>query len=160
VRSRGIGGAAQRGRLVRASRLAVGSIDLGAPLVSLGAPDDSSPVAADGIIGLELLERMTLSTDVRGNRLWARRNARPARPERYGLSGLWCDERQGKLVAVDVSPLSPAAEAGLRVGDELVGLSLGGLIAKLAGAPGKTVALSVRRDGETRLVSLTLREFL
>lgn len=160
VQSRGIGGAAERGRLVRASRLSIGSIDLGAPLVSLGPPGESSPVFADGIIGLELLERMTLSTDVRGNRLWARRNARPARPERYGLSGLWCAEREGKLVAVDVSPLSPAAEAGLQIGDELVGLSLPRLIVLLAGRPGQTVALSVRRNGETRPASLTLREFL
>ncbi|MEA3053205.1 MAG: hypothetical protein QOG72_2108 [Sphingomonadales bacterium] len=160
VRSGGIGGAAERGRLVRASRLSLGSIDLGAPLVSLAPPGGSAPFLADGIIGLELIERLTLSTDVRGNRLWARRNGRAPRPERYGLSGLWVEEKGDRLVVADLSPLSPASEAGLKVGDEILGVSLGQWIAQVARSPGAVVPVSYRRGGEPLHTRLTLRAFL
>jgi serine protease Do len=161
-RSSGIGGDAQRGRLVRGSALTLGDIAFERPLVALSNPSGPSRIAswADGIIGLELIERLTLSTDVRRGRLWARRNARPPSPERYGLSGLWVEERGGNVVVEEVSPQSPAADAGLRVGDEIVGIPLRAFIGRLGGKPGESIPVTVRRGGETISTAIVLRAFL
>jgi hypothetical protein len=161
-RSSGIGGDAQRGRLVRGAALTIGDIAFDRPLVALSNPSGPSRIAswADGIIGLELIELLTLSTDVRRGRLWARRNARAPGPERYGLSGLWVEERGGKVVVEEVSPHSPAAEAGLRVGDEIVGVPMRAFIGRLGGKPGESIPVTVRRGAETISTAIVLRDFL
>lgn len=160
-RSRGIGGAGARTRLVRANRFQIADVAFERPLVTLTEPS-LSPHArdADGIIGLELLQRLTLSTDARRRKLWIQRNARPAPPERYPLSGLWVEARGDTLVVADVGPASPAATAGIREGDEIVGLDLATFLSRTAGVPGTAVPLRVRRAGQEREVTLNLRRFL
>jgi hypothetical protein len=159
VQKGGIGGLAEPGRLVRAGNVSLGGIAFDRPLVSLSKEANRHPLA-DGVIGLELLELLTLSTDVKGNRLWVKRNRRARRPERYGMSGLWLEERGGKVVVANVSPASPAADAGLAIGDELVGRPLGWFVARLAGKPGAEIHLRVRRGGAERDTKLILRPFI
>ncbi|PSJ39697.1 pepsin/retropepsin-like aspartic protease family protein [Allosphingosinicella deserti] len=155
----GIGGKSSRGRLVRASRVELGSIGFDRPLVSL-SQDNHHRGRVDGLIGLELFERLTLSTDVAKNRLWAKPNGRPARPERHGLSGLWLDDRGGRIVVAEVSPASLAAEAGLREGDEILGGTLRQWIGHLAGKPGDRIEFALRRKGVETKAVLMLRAFL
>jgi S1-C subfamily serine protease len=76
------------------------------------------------------------------------------------MSGLWLEERAGKVTVADVSPLSPAAEAALAEGDELVEASIAVALRKLAGKPGTRVPLRVRRGGSERDVALTLRPYI
>ncbi len=65
----------------------------------------------------------------------------------------------------EVMPGSPAAAAGIRAGDVLVALD-GAPIADLRGysaalkaqQPGDTVELTVRRDGEEKVLTATLAE--
>jgi serine protease Do len=159
IQQGGIGGLAKPGRMVRAGKVTLGNIAFERPLVTLSQEVRGHPLA-DGIIGLGLLELMTLSTDVKGDRLWVKRNNRKPQPERFGMSGLWLEERGGTVKVADVSPLSPAAEAGLAVGDELVGVPLNLAILKLAGKPGTRVPLRVRRGGTERDVALTLRPYI
>jgi serine protease Do len=160
-RHEGIGGQTSLGRLVRAGRLKMGPFVFERPLVSLSNPSGvRQGEIADGLIGLELLERLNLSTDVKGRRLWAAANARPAWRERYGLSGLWVEERGGKTVVAQVSPQSPAAAAGIREGDEIVGVTMRDFIAKLAGPPGRRIPVTLGRGGATVSAEIVLREFL
>lgn len=156
----GVGGVGAANRLVRGPALRIGSTAFERPLVSLTDPEARDSLPNDGLLGLGLIERLNWSTDVRAGRVWAKPSGLPARPERYGLSGLWVNEERGALVVAVVSPRSPAADAGLRVGDEIPGLRLPQLIARLAGRPGQSVEIDYRRGGETRRVRLTLREFL
>jgi hypothetical protein len=156
----GFGGEGPRTRLVRGGELAIGHIRFERPLITLHDPDARERSDADGILGIGLLELMNLSTDVRGGRLWTKRNSRPPRPERYGMSGLWTDERGDRLVVVTVSPQSPAAEAGLQAGDEIHGVSLREWIRRLGGRPGDVVEIDYHRDGQPRTTRLTLRPFL
>ncbi|TFI56785.1 hypothetical protein E2493_18300 [Sphingomonas parva] len=155
----GIGGSAGLARLVRGSRLQLGPIAFDRPLVMLSDPKGQD-MESDGILGLGLIERMNLSTDVRGGKLWAMRNGRPARPERYGLTGLWLEERKDGLEVVAASPQSPAVEAGLRLGDAIIGVSLDEWIRKVARRPGTVVDFAFRRDGIEQAGRLTLRAFL
>jgi len=160
-RGRGIGGEGARGRYVRAGTLRIGAFAFERPLVFLTDPaSDEGSHLADGIIGLSYLELLNLSTDVRRRRLWAQPSGLPQRPERYGMSGLWLEERRGALEIVDLSPLSPAAEAGLQRGDQVLGLTLAEFVRRAGGRPGDSIELRYRRGGETRTTRLTLREFL
>jgi hypothetical protein len=159
ARRRGIGGVGAPTRLVRAGALRLGDMTFERPLVSLTDPDTRDH-AQDGLLGLPLIGLMNLSTDLSAGRLWARRNARPPEPERYGLAGLWVEEGQGGLVVTQLSPQSPAAEAGLAVGDVIVGMPLAGFVRRLAGAPGDRVSFDYRRGAQARTARLTLRAFL
>jgi Aspartyl protease len=157
---RGIGGSAGLGRVVRVPRIGVGGIGFERGLVTLTDPDTAQRLDADGLLGLELLQLMNLSSDVREGRLWARRNARRPAPERYGLTGMWLGEQRGRLVVVALSPGSPAAEAGLALGDEILGVTLQQWIARVSGRPGTSVPFRAGRGGEERSGTLVLREFL
>ena len=159
-RSAGFGGEGARTRLVRGREFALGNIRIERPLITLTDPETRDTGESDGILGLGLLELMNLSTDIRGGRLWARRNARSPRLERYAMTGLWAEERGDRLVLVAVSPLSPAAEAGLQVGDEIRGVPLREWIRPLGGRPGDAVEINYHRAGEPKTTRLTLRAFL
>lgn len=159
IRVGGIGGAGSRGRLVRGREVRLGHIRFERPLISLvqgGHRGDD----ADGLIGIQLLQQMNIGTDMRARQLLAMRNRRAAPPERYGMSGMWIDERGDRLVVSDVSPQSPAAEAGLRVEDEIVGEQLRPLLARLGGRPGDVVPINYRRGGTSSTAQLTLRPYL
>ena len=160
VRPGGIGGEGERARLLRVGEVRVGSMLFPRALVVADNPGTADTHRSDGLIGLPLLQRMNLSTDLRRSRLWARANNLPPPPERYGLSGLWVDAARDGVTVVEVSPASPAADAGLRIGDSIPGVSVNDFVGRLSGRPGDTVDIAYRRDGETRRTRLTLRAFL
>ena len=160
-RIRGIGGDGGRARLVRGGALSLGGIRFERPIVWLTDPAERRTIEADGLLGIGLIQRLNLSTDVRSRRLWAKRNAQPPRPERYGMSGLWLAERGGGLIIEIVGTGSPAAAAGLREGDRIEGRgSLGDWIERLGGRPGETIEIPYSRDGASRTATVTLREYL
>ncbi|MEA3036498.1 MAG: hypothetical protein QOH04_2270 [Sphingomonadales bacterium] len=160
IQHSGIGGRGAHGRLVRVPEVRLGTITFERPLISLSDPEAPSVGGADGLLGLGLIQRLNLSSDVKGGRLWAQRNSRPAAPEHYGLSGLWVDAKDGRLVVTDVSPLSPAAAAGLQVGDEIPGVALRDWVRKLAGMPGEVIEVAYERGGKPATARLTLRPYL
>jgi len=160
VRAFGIGGAGARGRLVRGGTLRIGDFAFERPLVTLNDPGSTRESFADGIIGLPYIELLNLSTDVRRHKLWAQPSGRPQRPERYRLSGLWVEPHGELLEISDVGRGSPGAEAGLRRGDEIVGLKLPDFVRLADGPAGESFELRYRRGGETRTARLTLRAYL
>lgn len=160
VRPGGIGGEGVRGRVMRVGEVGIGNLRFPNMLAVIENPRAASTHSGDGLIGLPLLQRMNLSTDVRRGRLWARINALPPPGERYGLSGLWVEPGRDGLAVVEVSPGSPAADAGLQVGDAIPGVALDVFVAGLSGRPGDSVEISYRRGNETRRTRLVLRAFL
>ena len=158
-RRRGIGGDGGAARLVRAGSASLGGISFERPLISLTDPAASRTFDGDGLVGIRLIERMNLSTDIAGRRLWAKRNARPLRPERYGMSGLWLATSGDGLVIEEIGTGSPAAAAGLRRGDRIEG-ELAEWIRRLGGRPGEAIEIPYRRGGEARSATVTLRESL
>ena len=160
VRAFGIGGAGARGRMVRGRMLRIGDFAFERPLVTLNDPASTHESFADGIIGLPFIELLNLSTDVRRHKLWAQPSGRPQRPEHYRLSGLWVDPHGNELEIKDVGRGSPAAEAGLQRGDEIVGLTLPEFVRRADGPAGESFELRYRRGGETRTARLTLRAYL
>jgi carboxyl-terminal processing protease len=83
---------------------------------------------------------------------------------RYSGVGLWLGRAPGGSVEVtSVLPDSPAAAAGLKVGDALLdvagdpvdGLPVADIVRRMHGEPGTTVAISVRRAGAVETLHLT-----
>jgi predicted aspartyl protease len=116
-----------------------------------GSPD------VDGIIGGEILRRFTVWVDYPGKRVLLRPNGSFGEPFEYDMSGLLieaADPTFQRIVIRNVLEGSPAAEAGVRVGDELVsidgeraGASTLEQIRRRLTTPGQAIALTLLRDG-------------
>ncbi|RZM34206.1 MAG: hypothetical protein EOP67_18315 [Sphingomonas sp.] len=160
VRPRGIGGQAGIARIVRAAGFTFGDSPFDRPLVMLRGESDTRP-RVNGIIGLQVLRQFNLSTDVRARALWVKRHTTAdASEERYGLSGLWIDRDGERMTVAAVGTGSPAAGAGVRTGDRIVGEPFPAVIRKISGAPGTSVTLSVERGGVISDRAFVLKPFL
>jgi carboxyl-terminal processing protease len=81
---------------------------------------------------------------------------------RYSGVGLWLGRFGQAVSVVSVAPGSPAAEAGIAVGDEITevagasvaGRDVGAVVSMMRGEAGTPVRLVVRRGGSTRVVEL------
>jgi hypothetical protein len=146
-------------RVYRSVRpLEVGGLIVERPLIRV---HDAPAFTDDGIIGLPIMQRLDMATEVGAGRLWTRPNGRPAEPETYNMSGLWIDRDGQQLVAGRIGKGSPAEQAGIVRGDRIGGLPFGPLIARLNGSAGSQVTLQVSRGGAAaRDVSLTLADYL
>jgi len=151
-------GAGTRSRIMRADRFKVGPFVFEKMLVTLNQPGSLSGDQA-GIMGLEALQLLDLTTDVSHATLWARPNGRPTPRRSYPLSGLWIDDVKGRVTVSDVGIGSPAAAAGVHVGDVLAGGDLRTLIRTINGPAGKQVALRIDRGGAQQDVRYTLTDY-
>ncbi|MBC3941749.1 aspartyl protease family protein [Sphingomonas albertensis] len=160
VRPRGIGGQAGIARIVRAAGFTFGGAQFDRPLVMLRGDGDMRP-RINGIIGLQILRQFNLSTDVRARALWVKRHTTAdASEERYGMSGLWIDRKGESMTVAAVGTGSPAAAAGVKIGDRIVGEPFPAVIRKISGAPGTPVTLSVERGGIASDRTFVLKPFL
>ena len=153
-RPNGIGGHGSVGRIVRAGKLALGGATAERPLIKLLG--DTIGGEVDGILGLSFIRRFNLSIDSRARRLWVKPSQQPLVPERYGLSRLWLTRDGAQIVVAVVGTGSPAAAAGLKVGDRIAG-EWNATLRAINGPPGHVVTL--RRDGGSS-VTFTLAAYL
>jgi len=121
-----------------------------------------------GNLGAELWRRFVVTLDTAAGMLHLEPRAALAQPFMAPCAGLVAPLRQGRCVVVDVVPGSPAAEAGVRLGDEVLALDgealagdAGRLRRALRGTPGSTLRLRLgaASDGE-REATLGLRELV
>jgi hypothetical protein len=163
ARPSGIGGAAGIARVVRANSLDFAGTRTARPLVTLRAVGDGIASGQNGIIGLGLLRRFNLSTDTKTRDLWLKEHRSAATvQERYGMSGLWLDrggDDRWKVAAVGTG--SPAAAAGIAVGDVVAAADGSDVLRQIGGRPGATAQLTVSRgSAPARPVALTLTPYL
>lgn len=158
VQSRGLGKGRVPGRLVRAGKLQIGAFAHDAPLVGLDKPGQASREGV-GTIGMGALRMLNLTTQVSSRVLWAAESGLPRARQRYAMSGLWLDGEGTQVTIADVGTGSPAAAAGLKVGDTVIG-EIGALIRQISGPEGTQVPLTVEQGGKRRDVVLTLTPYL
>jgi hypothetical protein len=121
-----------------------------------------------GNVGNQILANFTLDFDYAHSRIWF--EAAPEHPlPPFGRAGVTAvKERPEAFTVVAVAANTPAAEAGLQKDDEIVAVD-GAPAAQLSGwdfrravrrPPGSTLVLSVLRAGQSRTITVTLRELL
>lgn len=153
-----LGRSAEPARLVRLSRLTVGEHAYENVLIGLNAGDT---IGGETILGLPIVRTLDLSIARSDNSIWIRRNGLDVTEPHYGLSGLWLDEVSGRTRVSVVGTGSPAAAAGVRAGDEVLGMaSFQTALAALRGEAGTSVDLTLRRGGETVQTRFVLAAYL
>ncbi|MES2443728.1 MAG: aspartyl protease family protein [Pseudomonadota bacterium] len=160
LQARGLGKNTVPGRLIKLDRLKIGPFVFEDPLVRLDKPGTASLREHEGVIGLGSLRLLNLTTQVSTRTLWAAPSGVPRPPRDYPMSGLWLDGEGTQVTIDDVGTGSPAAAAGLKVGDKVIGQEIRALIGKITGPPGTQVPLTVERGGVRRDVMLTLAPYL
>jgi hypothetical protein len=164
----GLGGL-NRGMPVRACSFRMASAKVQSPVVELSEQRSGtySDTAVAGNIGYGILSRFNLTFDYSRQEIYFERNRNYGQPDPYDRSGLTFITASDGFEILDVVPESPAASAGLVVGDRIVGvdgkpavqLTRAEMRAKLRAAPGTSVQLSLegpegRRDRTVILAEL------
>ena len=124
-----------------------------------------------GNIGAGILKRYVVTLDYEHRVMYLKPVTETVRDlDTFDRSGMWINlADDGGFAVVDVTPNAPAAEAGLRAGDEIVAvggeatssLKLYDVRRMLRNMPaGSMVKLTVKRDGGTSDVTVTLRDLI
>ena len=168
------------GPLVRQARLAIrrvpairfGGERIVDPVITVS--DDKEGILAapefDGIIGGELLKRYRVFLDYPHQQMIVEHTVAANRPYDYDMSGLFlAADRPGfrTFTVRDVVTESPAAEAGVKVGDVIIAvagvqtrrLTLASLRDLLKRA-GSTIVLVIERGGTRTMYKLVLRRLI
>jgi hypothetical protein len=166
----GVGGQS-RALLLRPETLQIGTFEIRQPVGEMLL--DKQGVAADprlaGNIGGGILHRFTLTFDYPHQLLYLEPNADFAEADVYDRSGLWLTRDGADAFSVkDVVADSPAARAGLTVGDRIIaidgikasGLGMTALRQRLRGVPGTPVRLTVRGLIGSHEVAITLADLI
>jgi clan AA aspartic protease (TIGR02281 family) len=171
ITGRGVGGL-NYGDYVRVGAVTLGPFSLKGTVVQLSRQQAGSDAKSDlaGRIGNEILDRFTLTLDYPHKRLILTKNGRFDAPFVGLRSGLRLDYDTGVFTAVDVVLGSPAAEAGIATGDQVIAVN-GTPVSKvtpkaiaslLLREPGTQITMIVRtgETGKPREVTITLRDML
>lgn len=154
-------------RITRVPAVTVGALRLAHPLVTVSAAAGAAlqHLDADGTIGMGVLSRTAMILDYSRSRVILEPSTNFAAPFSYAnVSGMQFRRRGGALLVRHVIKGSPADSAGIRVGDEIVAIDdepppSTPVLAPLRDA-GRTHRLTLRRAGETRIVTILLRELI
>jgi predicted aspartyl protease len=169
VTGRGVGGEVPM-PVGRTARLTLGSYSLENPITSFPQSGWFAREGSAGNIGGAALRRFKVTFDYSRSRMFIEPNRRFPEPFEYDMSGLQfvTESPHFKTVTIlRVLPDSPAAEAGLRPGDEIV--SIGGrpanefrlpALREMLREPDKRYELRIRRGAETVSVELKTRRLI
>ena len=166
----GVGGAS-RAWFVRAHRFSFGGVTVDAPVVGLSQQRSGAltDIYTAGNVGAGVLKRFNITWDYPHNRIYFEKNANYASPDVFDRAGLWANLGPKGFDVVDIISGAPAAEAGLRTGDTIVGvdgrkagteISLSDFRLRLKGAPGTTLVLDVLRGPQQLRLTVKLRDLV
>lgn len=126
----------------------------------------------EGIIGNRILKRFNVAIDYTGQRVYFRPEGRRWKEkfqfDRSGLSLVAGGPNLRTYTVASLVPDSPAARAGVKLGDRIVAvnntsvgfLTLSGIIKRLEGKPGKKIKIRYERDGEYTIVEFKLEDLI
>lgn len=167
----GIGGPTTS-RVIRGHSLVLGGQTIVAPVVQLstntkGADADAS---MSGNIGGGVLKRFVVTLDYEHNQMYLKPVTQAVGDlDSFDRSGVWINKSDTGYRVVNVTAGTPADQAGLKAGDEIVSVDgkaatsvpVYELRARLRNdAPGTVVKFGVKRGGETKDVSVTLKDLI
>ena len=167
----GVGGATTQ-MIGRLAKIELAGFTLDAPVTSFSTATSGSELDpdVDGLIGGDLLKHFTFTIDYPHERLLLRPNAAFGSPFEYDMSGALVMSKDAKFDRIVISNViagSPAAEAGLMKGDEL--LSIDGKPAAelrledvkvMFRQPEKSYTLRLMRDGKEIVTTMKTRRLV
>ncbi|HEX8921269.1 MAG TPA: aspartyl protease family protein [Pyrinomonadaceae bacterium] len=166
----GIGGPV-RSQIVRIKTLKLGAVVVQNLIARLSLQKSGALTSANraALVGPDVLKQFTTIFDYSRQRLILERNGQYGKPDSYDRSGMWFGHVDKHFEVIDVIAGGPAAEAGVRVGDQILAID-GRAVEQLDlpsvrlrfknDSPKKRVRLVVQRDGEKREISLVLRDLV
>jgi len=167
----GVGGG-DVGRLGRLSSLEIGGYDLKGTIAGFSTATQGAfaAIGVGGNVGGGVWKRFTVTFDYPRQAMSLVPNAAFEAADTYDRSGVFAIQRDGRLVAADVRPATPAAEAGIKKGDAIVSinggsgtaLTLAALRAAFRSPAGSVVRLGILSAPATAPhdVTLTLRDYV
>jgi hypothetical protein len=165
----GLGGASKSVD-VRIGELQMGRQVIASPLVSLSRDIEGSLASEDndGPLGNEILRRFKIVLDYSRQRMIVEPNSHLSDPIEAGMSGIDFDTEDCRpFKVIKVADNSPAAEAGIKAGDEIVAIDGRPFkeipsfeMEKLLSRDGAQYALTLNRAGTTLVVKIKLRRLL
>ena len=168
----GVGGPT-RSIAMRGDTLAIGPLTINGPVVELSTDTKGgfAETSLAGNIGAGILKRYVVTLDYEHRVMYLKPVTRTVPDlDTFDRSGMWINVADdGGFAVVDVTKDAPAAEAGLRAGDEIVAvdgkpaasLKVYEVRQMLRDAPaGTKMTLSVKRGDQTSDVTLTLRDLI
>jgi hypothetical protein len=166
---RGVGGEAKSVD-ARLLSIEIGRYVITDPLVTFSKASEGSHATEDndGPLGNEILRRFRVVIDYSRRRLMLEPNSHVSDPIEADMSGLEFDPDDcGLCKVMKVAEDSPAAEAGIKPGDEIVAINgrpnaelTSWQIEKLLQRNGAEPSLTLNRAGKTLVVKIKLRRLL
>jgi hypothetical protein len=153
------------GRMGRIPLVSLGPLNFVRPITVAAGPSEPNalPRGADGAIGAWLLQRFTVTLDMPGEKLvLAPASSTATAPAPFDRSGAWLVQRSGFVEVRSVLPGSPADDARLRSGDQVLALNgrtvsaLEDVRSAFEGALGTSIAVRFHRGFFTHTTKLTL----
>jgi hypothetical protein len=166
----GIGGPV-RSQIVRVKTLRLGSVEVQNLIARLSLQKSGALTSANraALVGPDVLKQFTTIFDYSRQRIIFEKNNQYGKPDSYDRAGMWFGLEGDRFSVIDVIAGGPAAEAGIRVGDEILAID-GQSVERLDlptvrlsfknDSPKKRVRLTVERDGKRREVTLILRDLV
>lgn len=166
----GIGGPV-RSQLARVKTLKLGAVEAQNLIARLslqksGALTNTNRAA---LVGPDVLKQFTTIFDYSRRQLIFEKNKQYGKPDSYDRSGMWFGYEGDHFEVIDVIAGGPAAEAGIKVGDQIVEidgqkteqLDLPTIRLRFKDdSPSKRVRLIIEREGQRREVVLILRDLV
>ena len=164
----GIGGPIQ-GIVGRPASFALGGVAVPPPVTRLSLQKAGAFATSDyaGSIGMGILKRFVVSFDYANKAMWLTKSADFAKPDLYDRFGAWLAlGHGGDLTVIDVVERGPAADAGLRRGDDITAIdgtpadwdAIFQLRALLKQPDKAQATVSVLRNGKPLSVTVGLRD--
>ena len=158
-------------RITRMKRIDVGPFGWDDPLVSLSGATAGALASEDyaGNVGNHILERFKVTFDYDRHAVYLEPGAKYASRDHFSRTGLQLARYGGEVRAGQVIEHSPAGNAGIEAGDQVLSLE-GRPILDYGmdelnhmfedGEPGTTLRMQISHDGKTREVKLKLKDLI
>lgn len=166
----GIGGPV-RSQIVRIKTLKLGAVEVQNLIARLSLQKSGALTSADraALVGPDVLKQFTTIFDYSRRQIIFEKNNQYGKPDSYDRSGMWFGHVGDHFEVIDVIAGGPAAEAGIKVGDQIIEID-GQKTAQLDlptirlkfknDSPKKHVRLIIQREDQRREVVLILRDLV
>jgi hypothetical protein len=166
----GIGGPV-RSQIVRVKILKLGSVEVRNLIARLSLQKSGALTSAAraALVGPDVLKQFTTIFDYSRRQMIFEKNKQYGKPDSYDRSGMWFGHVGDHFEVIDVIAGGPAADAGIKVGDQILEidgerteqLDLPAVRLRFKNdSPKKRVRLIINREGQRREVVLILRDLV